>query len=220
MHRTFDRLVKFDERSRQFPIRALVAPGLKARSYTWSCPIVLNQGAEGACTGFATAHELAARPCVVRGVNNEIARAIYRRARELDEFPGEAYEGSSVLGAFKAAQEAGWIKEYRWAFGETDLSLALGYKGPAVLGINWYAGMSDPDPATGLLVPSGRLSGGHAILCNGYNHPARLYRLHNSWGPGWGTNGEAWIRAGDLAALLADQGEAAIPVVRGKGRAA
>ena len=213
INRIFGRLVQFDERSRQFPIRALVADKPR-RSYTWRVYTVLDQGAEGACTGFSVTHEAAARPCVVKGLTNDAARKIYYRARQIDEWPGENYEGSSVLAAIKAGMEKGWYTEFRWAFSETDLALAVGYKGPAVLGINWYEGMCDTD-SKGIIKPTGEILGGHAILCNGYSIKTGLYRLHNSWGQGWGINGECFIHKDDLASLLKDQGEACIPVIRG-----
>ena len=215
MQRKFGRLIHFDRRSRKYPIRALIDPIAKPRSYTWFCGIVLDQGNEPSCTGNAVCHEASARPVEVLGITEKIALAVYRRAQQLDEWPGENYEGSSVLGAMKAGTERGWYKEYRWAFGEEDLALAIGHHGPAVLGINWYAAMSEPDK-NGLIKTSGSLQGGHAILCNGYNVKTKLYRLHNSWGPNWGINGECFILAADMAKLLKNKGEACIPVVRSK----
>ena len=41
------RIRQFDERSRKYPIRALISG--KPRSYTWPCDKVLDQGNEGAC---------------------------------------------------------------------------------------------------------------------------------------------------------------------------
>jgi hypothetical protein len=208
----FGRLVEFDERSRKFPIRTCV-PDKPRRSYTWSCDIVLDQGNEGACTGFSVCHEAAARPVKVKGINNNVAREVYHMAQQLDEWPGDDYEGSSVLGAMKAGRQKGWYKEYRWAFGEQDLCLAVGYKGPCVLGINWYDGMSTPD-SKGIIAPTGAIAGGHAIMCNGFNVKTGLYRLHNSWGNWWGINGECFIHQDHMARLLAEQGEACIPVIR------
>jgi hypothetical protein len=212
MKRTFDRVVSFDEKSRNYPIRRLVG-GYTPRSYTWSCKVNLDQGAEGACTGFAVTHEAAARPKVVLNMTNNIAREIYYRARELDEWPGEDYEGSSVLGAIKAGMERGWYREYRWAFTELDLALAVGYKGPAVLGIYWYNGMLYPDQS-GFIHPTGNVCGGHAILCNGINIKRGIYRLHNSWGKEWGINGDCFISRTELGTLLREDGEACIPVIR------
>jgi hypothetical protein len=212
MNRVFDRLVKFDDRSRQFPIKqyGVIKP---RRSYTWKCGINLDQGNEGACTGFAVSHEAAARPVIVPDITNNIAREIYIRARQLDEWPGENYEGSSVLGAIKAGQEHGWYGEYRWAFGESDLAMAVGYYGPCVLGINWYEGMGTPD-SQGIIHATGDVMGGHAILCNGYSVKSGMYRLHNSWGREWGIEGECFIHKDDMARLLREQGEACIPIKR------
>lgn len=211
--RTFDRRVRFDERSRAYPIRALFAADIKPRSYTWACKLWLDQGSEGACTGFSLCHEAAARPVEVKGITNNTALDVYHRAQQLDEWPGENYEGSSVLGAIKAGQEHGWYKEYRWAFSEEDLMLAVGHHGPAVLGINWYESMFDCD-TQGRLKVSGAIAGGHAILCNGFNVKKGLYRLHNSWGRGWALDGEAFLSCADMARLLKEQGEACIPVTR------
>lgn len=211
--RVFNRIASFDERSRKFPITALI-PTKQRRSYTWShCNTWLDQGQEGACTGFAVAHEAAAKPKPVKGITNEVAKAIYHRARQLDEWEGENYEGSSVLGAIKAASERGWYSEYRWAFGENDLALAVGYRGPVVLGINWYEGMCEPDEF-GSIAPTGKCVGGHAIMCRGYNAKTHHYRLHNSWGRDWGIDGDCFLWAGYMEQLLKESGEACIPTGR------
>jgi hypothetical protein len=207
-----DRLTEFDERSRGF--RAVA--GLEdrpARSYTWRCDIWLDQGREGACVGFAVTAEAAARPVIVTGLTDRDALAVYRRARELDQWPGEDYSGTSVLAGIKAGVELGWFREYRWAFGEPDLRLAVGYRGPAILGVNWYEGMRQPDDV-GFVHLAGAVIGGHAILCLGYSKKRDAYRLHNSWGQDWGQIGECWITRDDLARLLAEEGEACIPETR------
>jgi hypothetical protein len=213
------RVPEFDERSRAFPIRALVV-AKTPRSYTWSCGAVLDQRNQGSCVGHAWAHELIARPVVVSGIDHSTAVDLYYAAQGLDEEPGgeypgadPVYEGTSVLAGAKATQNAGYLTEYRWAFGLDDLVLALGYHGPAVLGIDWHNDMFDPD-AGGLLHVSGGVAGGHAILANGVSVRKRLVRLHNSWGPNWAVNGEAYIGFADLATLLAAQGEACVPVQR------
>lgn len=207
-----DRRVEFDPKSRKFPITAVI-PFQKPRTKTWDCKVWLDQGQEGACTGFAMAHELAARPVVVRNVTNDYARKIYERARQLDEWEGESYSGSSVLGAVKAAQEMGKVIEYRWAFGIDDLILALSWKGPVVLGINWYEGMYNPDEK-GFIHVAGNLAGGHAILARGYSRKKKAILLRNSWGLKWGMAGDCWIGIEDLSRLLKEEGEACIPVQR------
>lgn len=216
IERTFDRLPQFDTRSLAFPIRALLEAKPKFRSYTWRCDQYNDQGSEGACVGFAWSHELAARPVEVKQVNENWALGIYARARFLDEWPGEDYDGTSVIAGAKAVKEQGYISEYRWAFGLDDLRLAVGYKGPAVLGLNWYGGMYEPD-GYGFIYPDGGLLGGHAILCVGVSEKRKCFRLHNSWGPSWGHGGDCFISFDHMNQLLHEQGEACIPVVRSKG---
>jgi len=73
----------------------------------WGAPI-LDQGREGACTGFglATVAHYLLRTRRVDPDKDEISpRMFYAMARRYDEWPGEAYEGSSCWGAMK-----GWHK--------------------------------------------------------------------------------------------------------------
>jgi len=215
MERTLDRLPSFDERSRGFPIRTLISAS-QPRSYTWFCGTTLDQGREGACVGYGWAHERAARP-VIRSVTEADAFSLYNRAQELDEWAGEDYDGTSVIAGAKAAEERGWLKEYRWAFGLQDLLMAISYHGPVVLGVNWWEGMRDPD-IKGFIHVTGDVIGGHCLLARGVNVPARTVLLHQSWGPDWGKTkwgpGTCLISWDDMAALLLDQGEACVPVVR------
>ena len=233
-----DRLVEFDERSRNY--RAVEGLEDKPfRSYTWSCDVYNDQGYEGACVGYAWSHELSARPAVYR-VDDNFAKAIYYRARHLDPWPGEDYDGTSVLAGIKAVMEVlnernlPLYGEYRWGFGIQDVLRMIGYSGPVVLGINWYMDMYYPDRETGFITPSGELAGGHAILANGIKvvkkDPFLPYpvtwdnldldkshvRLHNSWGTSYGMGGDAFVTVRDLAALLHDDGEACIPTLRRK----
>lgn len=211
------RLISFDERSRSFPIRTLVA-GKPLRSYTWSCPVRLDQGQDGSCVGFGWTHELAAHPVVVPGQTNELALGRYRSAQRLDARPGEAYVGTSVLAGAKAVRAEGFMTEYRWAFGLDDLLLAVGYTGPVVIGIPWYESMLKPD-ATGFLRVSGDVAGGHCTLVNRVNVGGRFVGIVNSWGPTWGANGTALISFDDLDRLLHEQGEACVPVGRRRSAA-
>lgn len=209
--RTLDRRVQFDERSRGFPVRA-VLEGKTPRSYTWRCGTWLDQGQEGACVGYSWAHELAARPAEWL-VTSDTAMGIYDRARVLDDWPGEDYEGTSVLAGAKAVAEKGWVGKYRWAFSMKDLVLAVGYQGPVILGINWHADMLDTDRG-GFVQPTGGVVGGHAILCRGVSLHQGYFTLRNSWGASWGLNGDCRVRMDDMAKLLADDGEACVPELR------
>lgn len=146
-------------------------------------------------------------------MTNQDALEIYYEARRRDEWEGEQYDGTSVLAGAKVVRSYGWMDEYRWAFSEHDLALAVGYKGPAVLGANWSTGMDDlqQDSAGRLWASvSGDILGGHCFITHGYSIPLNAYKCWNSWGP----PSEFYISVPDMARLLADQGEACIPVTR------
>lgn len=209
-----DRVPEFDPASRRF--RAVEGiEQLPFRGYTWRVPVSLDQGREGACVGFGWAHELAARPWPIPGITNSEAFGIYYWARQHDEWPGENYDGTSVLAGAKAVTEwLPYVKEYRWAFGLDDVRRTIGYRGPVVLGLNWYEGMFEPQP-DGRIQPTGGLMGGHCILAYSVSEHLRIVRLWNSWGPDWWQGG-AWcyLTFDDLDRLLHEQGEACIPVTR------
>ncbi|MBK8118416.1 MAG: peptidoglycan-binding protein [Sulfuritalea sp.] len=80
--------------------------------------LILNQGQEGACTGFGLA-------CVVnylrwRGagmpkkLESVSPRMLYKFARRYDEYEGENYDGSSCRGALKGWYHNGVCLETRW----------------------------------------------------------------------------------------------------------
>jgi hypothetical protein len=77
-------------------------------------PEILDQGHEGACTGFALAavvnfllHQ--------RGSPRRVSpRMLYELARRYDEWPGESYVGSSARGAMKAWERHGVCSRHEW----------------------------------------------------------------------------------------------------------
>ena len=221
MIRKLDRQVKFDEKSRSFPIRELLSDGRLSNKH-WKCEAHLDQGSEGACVGFAWTHELNAVPFRVRVITNT-AKTIYYAAQQWDVWEGTNYDGTSVLAGAKVVHSLGHMPEYRWAFGIDDVLRTLSEHGPVVLGVNWYEGMFDT--TDGFIAPTGQLAGGHAILAKGVQFrerkgfwcedlPEPIIRLHNSWRTSWGVDGDAFILASDLAILLSQQGEACVPVKR------
>lgn len=230
------RLPEFDEKSRAFNIRALLEIPY-ARSYTWACDVHLDQGRDGSCVGFSIAHEANAKPAI-QPVEASTAFALYKAAQKIDEWPGEDYSGTSVLAGMKVAKTYRWYDEYRWAFNVPDALSAISRKGPAVIGINWYDGMSYP--TDGRIKVYGDVVGGHAILVRSVrlvyqpgttsaqktssswfsylDRDASCVLLHNSWGPGWGGTdkgpGSAWLSVDDYARLMSEQGECCVPVSR------
>lgn len=219
--RRLDRIPAFDRRSLSFPIlEALNSEQQQLISHQWAAPDgtpVLDQGAEGACTGFGVTNELLYFPVAVRGLDATFARErIYWVAQREDPWPGGAYpgaspryEGTAVLYAIQAAVELGYYKEYRWGRSERELALGVGYLGPAIIGVDWYEGMYEPD-SKGFIHVTGDKVGGHCTLLTGINVRDGYYVLHNSWGPRWGNRGDCKIDREDMAKLLADDGEACI----------
>lgn len=176
----------------------------------------LDQGREGACTGFGAAHVLATTPDAAT-MTNAVAQRIYEQARREDEWPGEAYDGSSVNGAMHAARTLGWISAWRWIHTPAELRHALSYHGAVEAGSDWLEGMWEPD-ADGYLTAAGRVVGGHAYSVARYRPaPSRGstaldYWIDNSWSDAWGHSGGAWIRDVDAYPLwFSRYGELAIP---------
>ncbi|MBK8457391.1 MAG: C1 family peptidase [Phyllobacteriaceae bacterium] len=95
---------------------------------------ILDQGREGACTGFALA---AALNLVKRRRNRRLpkplpppavsARMLYEMAKQHDEWPGENYDGSSVRGVIKGFFHNGVCDETLapWNPGQKNWSLTV-----------------------------------------------------------------------------------------------
>lgn len=209
--RTFDREIRFDDRSRDFPIRSTFKrlKDDEPRSYTWACEPHLDQGPDGACVGFSFAHEIAARPRV-HPTDYDLATQIYRRAKQIDEWAGEDYDGTSVLAGAKVLEEMGYISGYRWAFSLEEALVGISRRGPAVIGCWWWEGMFETDDS-GFIRPTGQRVGGHAILATAVNVKQECVRLHQSWGDSWGDGGDCYMTFEDFERILLDQGECCFP---------
>lgn len=228
------RLPEFDERSRAYPVRALVdAP--EPRSYTWRQQAPpLDQGPVGACVAFGLGNEalsypgeVALAPEMVERLDREFLLRAYCQAQLIDPWPGTdntavcgpvaqepTYGGTSVLAGLKVFQRLGFFKEYRWAFGLEDAVLGLGRNGPALIGSWWWTGMFRPD-SDGFIAPTGSRAGGHLWMASGVDVTGveswldGEVRVRNSWGESWAQNGEARLRIRDLGKLLEERGECA-----------
>jgi len=78
---------------------------------------ILDQGEEGACTGFGLAtmvHYLLRTRKVKPDRAGVSPRMLYAMARRYDEWPGESYEGSSCRGAMKGWHKHGVCAEALW----------------------------------------------------------------------------------------------------------
>jgi C1A family cysteine protease len=228
MHRVLDRRESFDPKSRNYGVAEVIA-SIEPRKRYWTHGTVLDQGSEGACVGFGWTSELISSPKpfkVDEATGNNYALKLYNRAKQLDEWDGEDYSGTSVLAGAKATKETGYIQEYRWAFTTEQVRDALITEGPVVIGVNWYNSMYSTRPS-GLVEVNGYVAGGHCITLTGYNPRARLkgepgyhevFRWKNSWGSSYGVNGVGYIKIEDLDKLLQERGEACVPMQRTKVR--
>ena len=208
-----DRLVQFDERSRNYSINPTVSQKTP-RSYTWRTTEWYNQRAEGACVSFALGHELNARPAEIKTISEDwLVKGLYWNAQRIDPWQGGSYpgavpfyEGTSVLAGVQILHKLGAFKTYRWAFNTDDIILGVGYNGPAVIGVNWYQGMINPDE-NGFIHPTGNLVGGHAVMLRAVNVKKEFFTIRNSWGREWGVDGDCYITFNDLHNLMRQQGE-------------
>jgi hypothetical protein len=83
--------------------------------------LILDQGIEGACTGFALAavinyHLVANGRCTSQKISESCAspRMLYEMARRYDEWPGEEYDGSSARGTMKGWSAHGVVNRSIW----------------------------------------------------------------------------------------------------------
>lgn len=222
------RFVGHDERSRAYGIASALPSTVGRRPTFWAFPrgtsAPWDQQAEGACSAFSLAHELAAGPVQVSGLSAAWAHRFYRATQATDLAMGNDFTadggGATMLAAAKTGKAQGVITGYRWAFGADQVVSALVNVGPVWLGIPWMSGSFETQ-SDGLIPVTGDVAGGHAICAVGYDE----HRVHgpvvalvNSWGPSWGVadsrlnlrGGVGYMRVADLAILLAQDGEAVI----------
>jgi hypothetical protein len=91
-------------------------------------PIILDQGQEGACTGFglaAVANHLIKTRKDGTAMPKVSERMLYEMAKRNDEWPGEVYSGSSARGAMKGWHKYGVCSSNKWPyrFGKEDRNL-------------------------------------------------------------------------------------------------
>jgi hypothetical protein len=236
--RTFDWRARFDPRSLDYRAAA-EAQTLPATGLLWEHGPVLDQGREGACVGFGSSGAVAAAPAGHPGVNDRYALNWYHRAQRLDDYPGEAYEGTSVLAGCLVGRERKLWTGFRWAKGPAELAAGILQPtlGPAVVGVMWSDDLYEP-PVSGLLPGNVELDPqlGHCVLLFGYvPAPGRgraslwadleeqgladavqdcgepCFLLLNSWGEAWGVHGAAVAPLTLVQRWFRARGEFALP---------
>ena len=101
----------------EFPSQADVGKFLPA--YT-AADLILNQGKEGACTGFGLTCVINYLRWIRQGLPKKMSsvspRMLYTLARRYDEYDGENYDGSSCRGAIKGWFNNGVCLEEDWPY--------------------------------------------------------------------------------------------------------
>ena len=168
-----------------------------------------NQGQSSMCVGFSWRHWLIDGPILQTNPDLINAGQIYYRAKKVDEWAGENYNGTSIRGGAKVLKTLGYISTYSWATTIEQVINVLLSQGPLVVGTSWMTNMYKPNKE-GIINISGMDSGGHAYVLNGIDTDKGLIRIKNSWGQQWGQSGRAYIDINDFYKLLTKGGYACI----------
>jgi len=180
---------------------------------------VLDQGREGACTGFgltAVVNLLLARRDDKRRVS---PRMMYEMAKRYDEWQGEDYAGSSCRGAVRGWHSMGVCSEELAPYSSSDKDWSLNIKqakdarattpgayyrvnkrlsdyhaaineaGALYVSANVHKGWQRGFVKNGDIPFKTDSLGGHAFAIVGYNQKG--FWVQNSWGENWGLNGVA-----------------------------
>lgn len=213
LDRRLDRIPWFDDRSRGFQMRTLLAGDVpSSRSLAgkfWTPGPTLDQGSEGQCVaeGCTDRHNgapLRRRPLITAFHDRQ---GFYEACQHRDPWPGcfrghdgPAYGGTAVLAGMQEGRDRGYWREFRWIGAgsgrlEDDLIDTLRTVGGVVFGIPWLQEMYDTSP-DGLVLADGPEVGGHCIGGWEWAPRQRMPRhwkgtrpgvwLHNSWGDAWG----------------------------------
>jgi hypothetical protein len=211
------RHVLHDPRSREYDARAIERPRPLVTTLHACTVGPWDQGDIGSCTANAALGCLVTDPN--RGTYTEAdAVKLYQAETQLDDsdiaghYPPDD-TGSTGLWSMKALQQAGVIRSYRHAFRLTTV-LHLLLDGPVSTGVTWYESMFNVDADNTIVCDFGsQVAGGHQICLVGLDVDREAVRVRNSWGTGWADGGYAWLRWEDYDRLLADNGDAVVPVV-------
>lgn len=179
---------------------------------------ILDQGAEGACTGFGLAAVINHLNAMQSNPLQVSARMLYEMARRFDEWPGEAYEGSSCRGAITGWYHMGVCSEEKWPYhvnesssftldkakdarsntigayyrvqkNIVDMHAALNEVGVLYVSANVHSGWYSDNIVNGRIPYRDESIGGHAFAIVGYNTEG--FWVQNSWGSNWGDDGFA-----------------------------
>ncbi|MEN6535518.1 MAG: C1 family peptidase [Bryobacteraceae bacterium] len=170
----------------------------------------LDQGALGACTGFATAGCLSTWPFGLK-LTNADGKRIYSLATKLDGFSGSyppTDTGSDGNSAMAAAIQLGLVASKTFSHAETLADMHAGIQFRAgIFGSTWTTEMSKPKP-DGYVTIGGDVEGGHQYAYVGFDKERGDEVFRNSWGKGYGCDGYFRIRSDNVQTLIDDGADA------------
>jgi hypothetical protein len=181
-----------EDRMKAIPVA--LEPGVKRRKLPWRHGPILDQDNTNECTVYCAVQQIQSAPRVHQLLwRADQFTAVYRRALQIDEFPGEADEGTSERAVQKVLQEMGLIDSYLWVPDEDTAKEYLMTRGMLDQGTDWFTGMDSPDKH-GYVEPTGTVRGGHEYVKRWYYPPTHYkypdtYEYINSWGEGFGERG-------------------------------
>lgn len=177
--------------------------------YWTASGLPLDQGPTPMCVGFSARGLLNSGP--VKNMGGPAPEDIYRHAQQLDEIPGEAYEGTTARGAMKYLQAQGYVSAYVWPATVEETVAWLLTRGPCLIGSDWLTSF-DHTGTDGVMriAPNATVRGGHEYLAIGAHRGYQRIRVMNSWGK-WAQNGRAWLPFDVLGALLSSGADICAP---------
>lgn len=215
----FGRVYLEDPRDNMFPVSDILpksVPNVNSKDW-WDDGWRGDQRNTSQCVAFSWCHWLEDGPVVhmslprPRQVPMLTPARFYHECQLRDGIPGTRYEGTTVRAGAKVLKELNLIREYRWTRSVEELTKALTFVGPAVVGTEWFANMTNLN-RDNICRLGGRSQGGHAYVINAFDRHRQLFRIKNSWGTRWGVNGSAFISFNDMQTLLNGRGEACIAI--------
>jgi hypothetical protein len=175
----------WDVKSETFPVGAVLDLAAAPTPRRWVLADRINQGNAPKCVGASLGQELNSTPVVIPITQPGTMDNIYNLAQQLDEWPGNAYDGTSLLAGLKALKQFGYVTEYRWAASPEEVALALSQLGPVILAGPWLSGMFQPDADGRVRVTGSAGNIGHCYELGELADNLADVVIEQTWGPQW-----------------------------------